>query len=420
MNPWLSFGGAFLGFWLLAAPLTLGYKSEHLIHSDLICGLILLILGLVFRRCNSVWVSWGFALVGFWLGFAPLLFWAPDAACYINDTIVGALILALFTQMPAMPNQVPDSGPAIPPGWNYNPSSWPQRLPIAMLAFIGWMASRYMAAYQLGYIDTVFEPFFENPALPFPNETLDVITSKVSKAFPVPDAGLGAFAYSIEMITAFKGGTRRWRTEPWMVILFGLLAVPLSLVSVILIISQPLLVGAWCSLCLFTAFCMLILITLSIDEVAAVLQYLKYSKEKPFLKLLLEGGICDGAKEDTRTPSLDQPLSSILDAARWGVTVPWNLALSVLIGMAVMALPGILNFEGKIADADHLLGALTIVVSMISKAEIIRNVRFLNIFFALGILVTSFIYGDFMLHIVPAILIGALAMRKGPIRELQI
>jgi uncharacterized membrane protein len=309
--------------------------------------------------------------------------------------------------MNAMPNQVPDKGPSIPPGWSYNPSSWPQRLPIALLAFIGWMASRYMAAYQLGYIETVFEPFFE------PNGTIAVITSSVSKAFPVPDAGLGAFAYSLEMISAFKGGERRWRTEPWMVILFGLLAVPLSLVSVVLIILQPLVVGAWCSLCLFTAFCMLILVALSIDEVAAVLQYLKNSKEKPFFRLLFEGGSGTGAKEDHRTPSLDQPLLALLKAAFWGVSIPWNLALSVLVGAGLMALPGYFNLTGHQADADHLLGALTIVASMVSMAELTRSVRYLNLFFAVAILASSVLYGGFLLHLFPAIAIGILSLRKG-------
>lgn len=44
-------------------------------------------------------------------------------------------------------------GPDIPPGWNYTPSSWLQRLPIAALAVFGIFISRYLTAYQLGHID---------------------------------------------------------------------------------------------------------------------------------------------------------------------------------------------------------------------------------------------------------------------------
>ena len=83
-----------------------------------------------------------------------------------------------------------------------------------------------MAAYQLGYTTTVWEPFF-TPG------TAAILTSDVSKAFPISDAGLGAVAYLIEALMGFMGDKHRWRTMPWMVTFFGILVVPLGLVSII-------------------------------------------------------------------------------------------------------------------------------------------------------------------------------------------
>ncbi len=385
--------GFILGLWLLFAPATFGYTSQALIYSDLASGVLLLLLSL------SPKSTWGYALIGCWLGFAPLLFWAPEPACYLNDTLVGMLSLALFI----VPKEPTEEGPSVPKGWSYNPSSWPQRLPIALLAFLGWMFSRYMGAYQLGYIDTIWDPFFGDG-------TLNVITSTVSKQFPIPDAGFGAFAYSLEMLSVLKGGERRWRTMPWMVIVFGLLAIPLSLTSIILIILQPLVVGAWCTLCLGTALCMLLLMALSIDEVAAVIQYLR-SKEKPFLKLLFQGGESRGATYDQRTPPLDAPLLSLVRASFWGVTLPWNIALSILTGAFFMFAPGLFEFDRPMANVDHVFGALIIVISFIAMAEQTRKARFINVLFAAIILIASLVtFQGLVLHIPLALLTAILAI----------
>ncbi|MFD2515367.1 hypothetical protein ACFSRY_15950 [Pontibacter locisalis] len=51
---------------------------------------------------------------------APLIFWSPSAAAYINDTMVGALIIALTILVPGMPNMIMymEMGPQVPPGWD--------------------------------------------------------------------------------------------------------------------------------------------------------------------------------------------------------------------------------------------------------------------------------------------------------------
>ncbi len=398
ISRWAKIIGGLLGLWLLAAPMTFGYQSPALMISDWVCGLLLLLLGPVFPIVVH-------GVVGMWLGLAPLVLWSPDAACYLNDTFVSVLIFSLFIPLSGAIQPI-SRGPSIPPGWTYNPSTWPQRLPIAFLAFICWMISRYLAAYQLGYIHTIWDPFFDQG-------TVRVLTSDVSQAFPVSDAGLGAFAYTLEMCSAFLGNERRWRTMPWMVLIFGILSVPVSLVSVILIILQPLAVGAWCTLCLVTAVCMLLGIPLAINEVLATLRYLRGN-----WKALFHGGECPAAKIDRHPVSLDGPLLPLLLEVKKGITIPWNLALCSLLGAGFMALPGIFSFDGYLADVDHIFGALIIVASVVAFAGIIRVVRLANVVFAIPLLVMPFYHPDKpMFHWVMGILVILLSIYRSRLKK---
>jgi hypothetical protein len=154
-----------------------------------------------------------------------------------------------------------------PPGWSDNPSSWPQRLPIVALALAGAGIAGYLTLYQLGLIARVWEPFFGDGSRV-------VLTSSVSRVLPVPDAALGAFGYLLDAVTGLVGGRARWRTLPWMVILFGLAVGPLGAASILLVILQPVLLDAWCTLCLASAVVSVAMIGPALDEVLASLQHL--------------------------------------------------------------------------------------------------------------------------------------------------
>lgn len=156
----------------------------------------------------------------------------------------------------------------IPPLWSYNPSTWSERLPIICLATVGFFTASYMALFQFGVIDTVWDPFFGD-------DTRDVLTSKISEAFPIPDAALGALGYLLDAVTGAIGGRKRWRTMPWIVVLFGLAVGPLGAASITLVILQPLVVGSWCTLCLATAAISIVMIGPAMDETLASLQYLR-------------------------------------------------------------------------------------------------------------------------------------------------
>jgi hypothetical protein len=163
----------------------------------------------------------------------------------------------------------------IPPGWNYNPAAWSQRIPVIALACAGFAGAGYLALYQFGLIPSVWEPFFRDGSI-------RILNSSISRLLPVPDAALGAFSYLLDAVAAIIGGPGRWRTMPWIVIIFGIAVGPLGLVSVMLVIFQPVLFNAWCTVCIFTAIISVVMIGPSMDEVLASLQYLKRVKRSGF------------------------------------------------------------------------------------------------------------------------------------------
>lgn len=160
----------------------------------------------------------------------------------------------------------------IPPGWDYNPASWPQRIPIIILAVVGFGIASYLSLYQFRIITSVWEPFFGNGSV-------KILNSPVSHMLPIPDAALGALGYLADAVGGAVGGRRRWKTMPWIVVFFGIAVGPLGLISVMLVVFQPVLFDAWCTLCLVTAAISVVMIGPSMDEVLASLQYLRRAKD---------------------------------------------------------------------------------------------------------------------------------------------
>src|SRR5688500_19423929 len=74
--------------------------------------------------------------------------------------------------------------------------------------------------------------------------------------------------------------TKRWKTMPWMVILFGIAVGPLGVVSVLLVILQPVLFDTWCTLCLVSGVISVLMIGPAMDEMLASLQHLKQVKRR--------------------------------------------------------------------------------------------------------------------------------------------
>lgn len=156
----------------------------------------------------------------------------------------------------------------IPPGWSYNPSTWPQRLPILGVALIGFAIATYLALYQYRAIPDVWEPFFGEGSR-------KILNSEISHFLPIPDAALGAFGYLLDFVAGLIGGSRRWKTMPWIVVVFGIAVGPLGFVSIMLVVFQPVLLDAWCTLCLASAVASVLMIGPAMDEFLLSLQYMR-------------------------------------------------------------------------------------------------------------------------------------------------
>lgn len=367
-----------LGFWQIAFPLTFGVKGQLLFINDIATGVLLIVFGLLSLAPFRIWSGFAAGLTGVWLQMAPLIFWAPNALTYVNETLVGAIAIILAFQCVKKEAVARES--SVPAGWSYNPSSWPHRIPTVCLAALCWFFSRYMAAYQLGYIEQIWDPFFKDG-------TLDVITSQISKEFPVSDAGMGAMCYTLEALLGWQGSTNRWAKMPWLVACFAFLVIPVGIASISLIILQPVIVGSWCSWCLATAVSMLFMVVLTSGELAAVLQLLLQVKRKgkSVWKVFWKG---DGILEKS---SPAKPCSRPMRSIARGFTFPWNLVASVLLGIWLMVSPALLDIVGDLATSNYIFGPMIAAFSVIAFAEVFRGVRFLNLLFGLILIIAAWL-----------------------------
>ena len=415
---WCHFANIFLGFWLLCTQFLYAPVQTSMMMSDIITGGVLIVFGFLSLSRRLIFAPWVIVLAGFWLQFAPLIFYAVDMAAYLNDTMVSVACISFALIIPGIPGFAEEEGHGIPPGWSYNPSAWIQRIPVVALGCVGWLISRYLTAYQLGYIDTVWDPVFGDG-------TRLVITSDVSSAFPVPDAGLGAFAYTIEAILGCKGGENRWRTMPWIVVGFAMLVVPLGIVSIILVILQPLIVGHFCFLCLLAAGSMLIMVTLTVDEMVAVFAGLNQARRegKSLWHSFWFGDNIRAAKDDKRTPPFEGKVSSLIESLRWGIGFRWNLFITALLGGWLMLTPYAFDLPKSLySDILYLIGPLVIVTSIIALAEVARIIRYALIMFGLWLAIGSwFLSGSSLSSNINLLIIGVLivllCIPRGEIRE---
>lgn len=396
---WCHFANVALGLWLISSPFIFGLTESWMVAqapitptgrglalsatwmtmSDVITGLLIIVFGFLSLSRDNGWARWITAFLGTWLLFAPLVFWTPSAAVYANDTLIGALVI-LFAVVVSPPPGIGVlgrmSGPDTPPGWSYSPSGMTNRIPIVALAFVGLFLSRYMAAFQLGHIDHVWDPFFDDG-------TARIITSEISEAWPVADAGLGATVYVMEILTGIIGDKRRWRTMPWMVLFFGILIVPLGVVSIYFIIIQPIIIGTWCTLCLVAAVAMLLQIPYSFDEILATLQFLKDRRRNGRLlwHVLWHGDTMKGGGPDYSSRFEGPPMAVLREIMETGVRFTWNMAASILIGITLMCSRILFDNTGVAANSDHLSGSLVVTFSIMALSEVGRPLRFVNVIF---------------------------------------
>ncbi|NUZ08449.1 SPW repeat domain-containing protein [Piscinibacter koreensis] len=448
---WPHYLSLMLGIWLLTSPFALGYLSAFvpdanlvrvsaerglpsfdwrnlaMTWSDVASGALIVVFSYLAANADRryPWAQWANAVVGGWLLFAPLVFWSPLPEAYANDTLIGVLVIALAVLIPMMPGMSMAGmmgKPDIPPGWSYTPASWVQRAPVAVLAFVGLLLARYMTAYQLGYTDSAWDPFFAGSG--GRNGTVTIITSDVSKAWPIADSGLGAVVYTLELVMTFMGGKDRWRTMPWMVLALAVLILPLGIVSIYFIIIQPIVIGTWCTPCLIAALAMVLMIPYSLDEFVAMGQFLLWAHRngKPFWRTFWTGDAMEGGSDDTSKGLLGSRREIWAEAAR-GVTFPWTLWLSVAIGVWLTFTRVTFASSGAMANSDHLIGALVVTFSIMAFAEVGRALRFVNVALGAWLIVAPWLLGGTGSPLaawngaISGVLLIALAIPLGAIRN---
>lgn len=415
---WTYVVNCILGLWLITSPFLFDYKCSALATSDTVSGALIVLFELLSFSPRRTLLRWCTPVVAVWLLFAPLVFWSPTPAVYLLDTLIACFVIAMSILVPGIPGrggmEVP--GPDRPPGWTYNPSSWIRRWLAVALALIGFFISRYLAAHQLGYIQHAWDPFFGSGSD-------KVTTSAVSRSFPISDAGFGSVAYIMETLTGFMGDRARWRTAPWIAVMSACLVLPLGVTSIVLVVMQPIVVHAWCGLCLICAAGLLASAPLAVHEAVAVGQFLVETKaqNKDFWHVFWMGGsvIGAGAEDPDRTHySFGQ---------RWietvrGVTIPWTIAAQLGIGLWLMARPDILPFDGRTANCDHLFGAMVVTIAAVASAEVTRSARFINALLGLLLIVVAFLFAAnlpivFCSEFISGIFLIVTSMPKGRIAE---
>lgn len=286
-----------------------------------------------------------------------------------------------------------------PRGWGLNPSSWGQRLPLVLWSLVGFAIAAYLTLFQLNLIPSVWDPVFGGGSR-------TVLRSEVSTLLPIPDAALGAMGYLFDAVTGAVGGRARWRTMPWMVLLFGLAAGPLGAVGVGLVIMQPVLCGAWCLLCLISAAISVGMVAPSLDEAMASLQYLRREKTRgrSWWRAFWGGGTVEEAVA---------PLPAAL--TRGGGSAAQVMVAA--LGLWLTAAPEVLGYGGPARINDWFLGPLIVSAAVVSWWEFMRPVRWVNV--ALGTWTAGFatVFNTSapgrMSGLVCGFLIALLALRQG-------
>jgi len=106
---------------------------------------------------------------------------------------------------------------------------------VVVLALVGCGVATVLTLFQVGVLDSVWEPFFGDGSR-------RVLTSALSRALPVPDAALGAVAYLAEAVLTALGRPDR----PKVVLAAAVVAAGLGLAALGLVAAQVFPVGAVC------------------------------------------------------------------------------------------------------------------------------------------------------------------------------
>lgn len=163
--------------------------------------------------------------------------------------------------------------------------------------------------------------------------------------------------------------------------------------SITLIILQPVAVGAWCTMSLISAAAMLVMIPLTIDEVVAMIQFLRSSKRDgtSYWHAFWFGGTPAGTHD---APPPDRQPSWSPGAMLWGFTPTGGLLVASGLGAWMMFAPAVFGSSGVMRDSSFVVGALVIVVSVIAMADLARVARYFNLALGAWLVVAPWVLSD--------------------------
>jgi hypothetical protein len=102
--------------------------------------------------------------------------------------------------------------------------------------------------------------------------------------------------------------------------------------------------------------------------------------------------------------------------------IPWNLAACAIVGVWLMAAPGILGLGGTAAGNDQLVGALVITFAVIGFGEAARAARFVNVPLGIWLVAAPWVIegASPMVqwnNVAVGVLVILLSLRRGPIES---
>ncbi|MDX5347196.1 MAG: SPW repeat protein, partial [Hymenobacteraceae bacterium] len=149
----------------------------------------------------------------------------------------------------------------------------------------------------------------------------------------------------------------------------------------------------------------------------------KVKQGESFWKVFWKGGTIEGGEKEQHAPELmhlsEQP-GKVFKASIWGMSFPWTLTVSMLIGIWIVFAPGVfgVGIQETVADISHLSGSLIVVVSVICMGEVMRLGRYLNVLLGLVVAVAPwFLDGPMALNIsntIAGLAVAGLAIPLGP------
>jgi len=159
----------------------------------------------------------------------------------------------------------------VPLGWNYNPASWSQRLPVTVLALAGFTLSTWFALYA---------PVGFSPLLSFLtfSPRFHFVSLNLRRLVPSPEMGFSAFGFLLQIVGSLVGNTRRWRIRPYWVVALGLALLLLAAFNVSQTALECVFTDRWCLAPLLAAIISILMIGPAMDEVLASLQHFKRTR----------------------------------------------------------------------------------------------------------------------------------------------